>query len=221
MIKNPPEAMLDALPLAPRNPLPLKQQLTAIRIFHTGCETLRDAGGPVTRIKAGPQWLVPEIVVVTSPQGAHDVLGRSDAIVERTRVHGEMRSLIGANLFDVMHDEWLPKRRQLQPLFTKKRVQGYGGQMAHAAETVAQGWRPGTEVDLDAECRTLTLRALGSSVLGLDLDAESDRIGEPLRVMLAHVADRGVAPVRLPGWVPTPARVRARAASAVVRDLAA
>jgi cytochrome P450 len=221
MTKNPQEAMLDALPVAPRNPLPLKQQLTAIRIFHTGCETLRDAGGPVTRIEAGPRWLVPEIVVVTSPQGAHDVLGRSDAIVERTRVHGEMRSLIGANLFDVMHDEWLPKRRQLQPLFTKKRVQGYGGQMSHAADSVAEGWRPGTEIDLDAECRKLTLRALGSSVLGLDLDAESDRIGEPLRVMVAHVADRGVAPVRLPGRVSTPARMRARAASAVLRDLAA
>jgi cytochrome P450 len=221
MIQKSHEAMLDALPLAPRNPLPLKQQLKAIRMFHSGCETLRDAGGPVTRIKAGPRWLVPEIVVVTSPQGAHDVLGRSDAVLERTRIHSEMRSLIGANLFDVMHDEWLPKRRRLQPLFTKKRVQGYGGQMAHAAETVAQGWQSGTEVDLDAECRKLALRALGSSVLGLNLDAEADRIGKPLRVMLEHVADRGVAPVRFPGWVPTPARVRARAASAVLRDVAA
>jgi cytochrome P450 len=221
MIKDALPGALDALPLAPRNPLPLKQQLTAIRSFHTGCETLRDAGGPVTRIKAGPRWLVPEIVVVTSPQGAHDVLGRSDAVVERTRIHREMRSLIGANLFDVMHDEWLPKRRRLQPLFTKKRVQGYGGQMAHAAETAAQGWQSGTEIDLDAECRKLALRALGSSVLGLNLDDEADRIGKPLRVMLEHVADRGVAPVRLPGWVPTPARVRARAASAVLRDVAA
>jgi cytochrome P450 len=221
MIKDALPGALDALPLAPRNPLPLKQQLKEIRMFHTGCETLRNAGGPVTRIKAGPRWLVPEIVVVTSPQGAHDVLGRSDAVVERTRVHSEMRNLIGANLFDVMHDEWLPKRRRLQPLFTKKRVQAYGGHMAHAAETVAEGWGPRAEVDLDAECRKLALRALGSSVLGLRLDAEADRIGPPLRVMLKHVGDRGVAPVRFPGWVPTPARVRARAASAALRDLAA
>ena len=54
-------------------------------MFHTGCETLRNAGGPVTRIKAGPRWLVPEIVVVTSPQGAHDVLGRSDAVIKGRR----------------------------------------------------------------------------------------------------------------------------------------
>jgi hypothetical protein len=38
-----------ALPLAPRNPLPYLQQIKAARFFHTGCEALRDAGGPVTR----------------------------------------------------------------------------------------------------------------------------------------------------------------------------
>ena len=35
--------------------------------------------------------------------------------------------MIGANLFDVPHDEWLPRRRLLQPLFTKKHVREYGG----------------------------------------------------------------------------------------------
>ena len=42
------------LPLAPRNPLPLWQTMSVLRNFHTGPEILRDAGGPVTRIKLGP-----------------------------------------------------------------------------------------------------------------------------------------------------------------------
>ncbi|WP_064751525.1 cytochrome P450 [Mycobacterium sp. URHB0044] len=221
MTENTRETVLDALPLAPRNPMPLRQQIKALRMFHSGPEVLRDAGGPVTRIKLAPKWLAPVIVVTTSPQGAHDVLGRSDAITERTRTHTEMRSLIGPNLFDVPHDEWLPRRRLLQPLFTKKHVRGYGGHMAQAADGIAESWPDGGDVDLDAECRKLTLRALGRSVLGIDLDAQSDRIAEPLRVMLQHVADRTAAPVRLPGWVPTRARRRAYAASATLRDLAA
>src|SRR5882757_10766452 len=105
---------VDSLPLPPQNPLPFRQQLRAIRQFHTGCEVLRDAGGPVTRLKLGPKWLMPRIVVATSPQAGHDILGVSDAITERTQMHAEMRSLIGANLFDVPHDEWLPRRRILQ-----------------------------------------------------------------------------------------------------------
>jgi cytochrome P450 len=57
--------------------------------------------------------------MVTSPQGGHDMLSRSDAVMERVPTHAEMRRLIGRNLFDVEHDEWLPMRRALQPVFTK------------------------------------------------------------------------------------------------------
>jgi cytochrome P450 len=208
------------LPLAPRSPLPVGEQIKALRRFHTGCERLRDAGGPVTRVALAPRWLLPEIVVTTSPRGIHDVLSRSPDVVERTRIHDEMRALIGANLFDVTHNEWLPRRRLLQPLFTKKRVCTYGNEMAQAAEAIVSGWQAGGEVDLDRESRRLTLRALGRSILGLDLDDQTDRIGEPLRIMLQYVADRGAAPMRSPGWLPTPARKRARAASATLRDMA-
>ncbi|MBY0289661.1 MAG: hypothetical protein K2X52_21365 [Mycobacteriaceae bacterium] len=46
--------------------------------------------------------------------------------------------------------------------------------MFHAAATVAARWPDGGEVDLDAQCRTLTMRALGRSVLGLDLDERAE-----------------------------------------------
>lgn len=208
------------LPLPPRNPLPYRSQLRALRTFHTGFEVLRDAGGPVTRIKLAPRWLVPEVVVVTSPRGGRDVLGRTEAYVEKTRSHREMQYVLGSNLFDLMHDEWLPRRRTLQPLFTKRHVQVFGGHMAQAAQGIAEGWSEGAHIDLDAECRRLTLRALGRSVLGLDLDQRADALGEPLRTVLEYIADRSTAPVRSPRWLPTPARARARRAATVLRELA-
>src|SRR6201999_1895110 len=79
------------LPLAPKNPLPYLRQIKAIRTYHTGVETLRDAGGPVTRLVLAPKWLMPAAVIVTSPQGARDVLGRTGAHVDKTRVHEEVR----------------------------------------------------------------------------------------------------------------------------------
>lgn len=209
-----------ALPLAPRSPLPVREQLAALRTYHTGCEKFRAAGGPVTRVKLAPKWLMPEIVVTTSPQGIHDVLGLCPGVTERTRIHDEMRGLIGANLFDVTYADWVPRRRLLQPLFTKKHVKSYGSHMAQAAETIASSWATGRDVDLDLECRRLTLRALGRSVLGLDLDDQADRIAEPLRIMLQYIADRGATPVRLPSWLPTPARRRACQASRELRELA-
>jgi hypothetical protein len=104
-------ADISLLPLAPKNPLPYRQQLSCLRAFHIGMETLRDAGGSVTRLELAPKWLMPPIVIATSPQGGHDILGRSDAFVEKTIVRHELRHLLGANLFHLTHQPWLPRRR--------------------------------------------------------------------------------------------------------------
>lgn len=215
------ETDVSALPLPPKNPLSRRAQLRAIRYPYTGCEVLRDAGGPVTRLTLAPSWLMPMVVVVTSPRGGHDMLSRSDAVMERVPTHLEMRRLIGDNLFDVGHDEWLPMRRALQPLFTKKQVAMFAGHMAEAAETAVGRWAGNGVIDLDAQCRTLTLRALGRSVLGVDLDAQAERVAGSLNIALRYIADRGLRPMRVPWWLPTPARRRARAAAAVLRELTA
>lgn len=210
---------VESLPLAPVNPMSPLKAMAALRRFHTGIEELRDAGGPVSRIKLGPSWLVPELLVVASPRGAHDVLGAHAATVERTRMHDELRQSIGQNLFVSRYDAWLPRRRILQPLFTKKNVRGFGGHMAQAAENIAASWGSG-DIDLDVQCRRLTMRVLGRSVLGLDLDAEADRFAEPLAVVLKYIADRGMAPANLPRWVPTRKNRRARAAAKTLRVVA-
>lgn len=216
-----PKRDVAALPLAPKNPLPYRERLKAIREFHTGTNKLRDAGGPVTRVTLGPRWLIPPIVLATSPQGIRDILSVRDGSVDKTSaVATELRRLLGGNLFVLPHTEWLPRRRTLQPVFTRQRVRQFGGHMAEAAEIVCATWREGAEIDLDAQCRTLTLRALGRSVLGLNLDERSDAIAEPLRVATSYAVRRALRPLRAPAWMPTPARRRARAAAAAIRELA-
>ncbi len=211
------------LPLAPKNPLRYRDRLRAVRSFIDGHQELLDAGGHVTRIVFGPQWLVPTAVLIASPQGARDVLGRSDEVADRggTTTAIQLRRLMGGNLLVLPHREWLPRRRTLQPMFTKQRIAHYAGDMAAAAQTVVDGWRDGATLDLDTECRSLTLRALGRSVLGLDLDARADAIGQALRPALSWIADRGIRPVNLPQWVPTAGQQRARKGNATLHRLAA
>jgi hypothetical protein len=78
--------------------------------------------------------------------------------------------------------------------------------MVEAAETIAHEWGQNATVDLDTEARRLTMRVLGRSVLGMDLDTRAEALGEPLNIALAYVADRGMRPIRAPHWLPTPAR---------------
>lgn len=220
MVTNVEKANLRLLPRAPINPLPYRHQIRALRAFHSGFAALRDAGGPVTRLHLAPKWMMPEVVIVTSPQGAHDVLGRSGAHLEKTVVHQEVRNLVGGNLFTLTYDPWLPRRRSLQPVFTKRRVCDFAGHMAQAADTVVGGWPDDTDVDLDTECRRLTLRALGRSVLGQDLDERTSEFADSMRVAMGYASDRSLRPLRAPVWLPTPARRRARAASSTMRRVA-
>ncbi|MDA2893006.1 cytochrome P450 [Mycolicibacterium sp. BiH015] len=214
------EPAVDALPPVPLNPLPRQRQIAALRDFHTGPEVLRDAGGPVTQLRLAPRWLMPPVVVATSPRGIRDILGRPGGLVDKTVVHAEMRHLLGNNLFDLEHDAWLPRRRAVQSVFTKKRVEEFGSHMSQAAETISGGWADGAEIDLDAQCRRLTLRALGRSVLGIDLDTRADSIAAPIEIALSYLANRTTSPVKPPRWLATPARRRACAAGAVLRELA-
>jgi cytochrome P450 len=212
-----------ALPLAPRNPLPYWRRLTAARQFDTGLELLRESGGSVTRTVLGPRWITPPLVFVSSPQGAHDVLARTDAFAERaaTAISLEIRRLLGDNLLVVPHHEWLPRRRALQPIFTKQHVSQFAGHMADVAEQLADRWAMGAAVDLDAECRALTLRALGLSILATDLADRTEVVGAALRIGGKWAADRGLRPVNPPLWWPTRAQRGARAASAGLHALAA
>ena len=212
---------VSSLPLAPINPLPYRQRVEALRTFHTGPERLRDAGGPVTRFTLGPRWLMPPMVMVTSPRGIHDVLSiKDDSVDKTTPIFDEMRAILGANLANLPHASWVSRRRTIQPVFTKQAVSEFGGHMAEAAEAVAQTWGDDAIVDLDAHARTLTLRALGRSVLGINLEEHDDAVEEPLRVALTYAITRATRPVRVPRWLPTPARRRARAASAKVHGVA-
>ena len=196
---------IGALTLAPKNPLPYWRQLKALRSYIDGIQALLDAGGPINRLVLGPKWLLPNGVLIATPQGARDLLGRSDEVADRGRARPmvEMRALMGDNLLNLPHQQWLPRRRTLQRVFTKRQVARYAGHMAAAAQAATDDWRDGAIVDLDTECRKLTLRALGRSVLGMDLDERADEVGRALRTSLTWVADHAARPVNPPRWLPT------------------
>ena len=140
---------VSALPLAPKNPLSIRLLLRAVRNLDAGQDVLRDAGGTVTRIQFGPKWLAPPVVAVFSPAGIRDVLGRNDTYAERCLVHEEVQYLAGDSLFVLPNEPWLPRKRALQPVFTKPNVRSFGGHMSRAAQALCESWPESGEVDLD------------------------------------------------------------------------
>jgi Cytochrome P450 len=125
------------------------RKLEALRNFHTGPGKVRDTSGPVATLTLGPRWLILRMVLVTSPQGARDVLaGTSEAIDKGVMPHVQSRSLWGRNLFNMAREQWQPRRRTLQP-FTKKHVATFAGHMADTACQLVTEWARAGQVDLD------------------------------------------------------------------------
>ena len=207
-----------ALPLAPKNPLPVRQLLKLVRRLDTGQEVIRDAGGPVTRIQFAPKKVYPPIVAVMSPNGMRDVLARSDAS-DRCIYHDEVRNMAGDSLFVLPNEGWRPRKRALQPVFTRQNVRSFGGHMSGAAQVFVDRWPLGGDVDLDVECRRVAMQSLGRSVLGIDLNERADTIARCMHVASSYTADRALRPVRAPRWLPTPARRRARRAVAEMKNI--
>ena len=136
------------------------------------------------------------------------------------RARGSER-LAGDSLFVLPNEPWLPRKRALQPVFTKPNVRNFGGHMSRAAHALCETWPASGEVNLDVDCRRATMRSLGRSVLGLDLNDRDDVIAEHMHVASSYTADRALRPMRAPRWLPTPARSRARAAVAALRKVTA
>lgn len=210
------ESSIEAVPIAPDVPMGYLDRLRAIQTFHTGIARIRDVGGRVTMVRLGPSWLVPRFAVVTSPQGAHDVLAGSDGAFDKEMiVHVENRTF-GDNLFNLSHQRWVARRRALQPVFTKKQVGRYAGHMADVAAATADELASRGTVDLDAAMRRLTLQVLGRSVLGIELGVRAEDLGPSILRLLKWNTARALRPVRAPLWFPTPARQRMRLALAAV-----
>lgn len=129
---------LGSLPLVPRNPLPLRELVKLVRRLDTGQEVIRAAGGSVTRIQLGPAAVVPPIVAVMSPEGMRDVLGRNDSSTDRCIIHDEVRGIAGDSLFVLPNEQWRPRKRALQPVFTRASVRDFGGHMARAAQEIGR-----------------------------------------------------------------------------------
>lgn len=220
-------ATTDASPLTaagppPRTTVPYLRLVRDAPKLATVYEEMRDTTGPVTRVILGPRAVIPPFVVVTSPGGAREVLSAQGVFDKEGLFFDEVRGLFGVNVFDAASAEWKPRRRTLQPLFTRSHVASFATHMGSAAEDLAArlATSPGT-VDLDGAARRLTLAVLGRTLFGHPLDEQALTIGRHVERALRHVKNRTFVPLRAPAWSPSYPRRRARRSEMLLRALIA
>lgn len=171
--------------------------------------------GDLVRITAGPPGMRAELYCVFSPEGAQQVLASEAANFRKDNpFYQEVRESFGNGLLTSQDEDYLRQRRLVQPLFTRRRVDGYAGAVAAETEAVIAAWGEALDgvVDVSDEMMHLALRAVARILFGTDVEATADVVARCFPVITDYVLRRGYSPVNIPrGW-PTPDNRRAAAA---------
>ncbi|MGY1499382.1 cytochrome P450 [Streptomyces sp. QTS52] len=176
--------------------------------------------GDVVRVTAGPPGLRTVMYCVFSPEGAQQVLATQATNFRKDNVfYEELRQTGGNGLLTSQDDVYLRQRRLIQPLFTKKRVDGYAATITSEAEATAERWRNRPDVDVVREMDRLALRTVSRVLFGADVEAAVDVIHANFPVISAYITGRAYSPLRLPRTWPTPSNRRAEAATRAVYEV--
>ncbi|WP_405791018.1 cytochrome P450 [Streptomyces sp. NBC_00029] len=171
--------------------------------------------GDLVRISAGPPGMRAELYCVFSPAGAQQVLATDAARFRKdNRFYQEVRESFGNGLLTSQDEDYLRQRRLVQPLFTRRRVDGYAEAIAAETASVISAWGGAVDgvVDVSDEMMHLALRAVARILFGTDVEATADVVAECFPVITDYVLRRGYSPANIPRHWPTPGNRRAAAA---------
>ena len=186
--------------------------------------------GDVVRFVFGPPGLRSSLYALFHPDGVRHVLATAADRHRKDNVwYDEFRWAFGDGLASSQDERWRRQRRFVQPIFTRRRIDGYAAEMAAEAFQLVERWRPvaaceGT-VDLHAAMSDLTLRVVGRVVFGASVEPAMSVFRRAVPSLGEHALRRAYLPVRPPRSWPTPGNLRAaraqRALYAVCDELIA
>ncbi|RKE22408.1 cytochrome P450 [Streptomyces sp. TLI_171] len=178
--------------------------------------------GDVVRIQAGPPGLRAQIYLVSSPEGAQQVLATESANFRKDNVfYGEIRDSFGNGLLTSQDEDYLRQRRLVQPLFTRRRVDNYADAIGLETEALAARWAdsPDGVVDLAEEMNRFALRTVSRILFGQDVEQAVETVHHAFPILGAFVRNRGFSPLRLPREWPLPGHRKALAAERALYEV--
>ena len=129
---------------------------------------LADNYGPVTQLRFAH---VPQIVI-THPDGARHVLQKNNRnyLKEQQFMDVTRTALLsGDDLFTSDGQEWLKRRRLMQPAFHRKVVAQFGEVIRTETERMLATWRSGQVIEIEQAMMDVTMGTIGQTMLSRNI----------------------------------------------------
>lgn len=115
--------------------------------------------------------------LLNHPDLARDLLVNSNSKFVKGRALQRAKMLLGEGLLTSEGEAHLRQRRMIQPAFHRDRIASYAQTMSGEAVRIRKEWRNGSTLDIDREMMRLTLRIVGRTLFGVDVDGDAEDVG--------------------------------------------
>ncbi|MEQ1841003.1 MAG: cytochrome P450, partial [Verrucomicrobiales bacterium] len=165
--------------------LMLRDPLAALAKAKARFGSLFAIGNPLPFFRGGRRF----VMAVGAPFN-REVLGRTDTFRPGGQVmggpKGSAQNRIRAGIFMMYGEKHCSHRRQMQPPFQKSAVAGYADSMTRLIDQVIDRWRPGEDVDMYREMRTLSNWVAAHLLFGNEDFASSIELGDTIERWLNY-----------------------------------
>lgn len=148
---------------------------------------------------------------VNTPELVAEVVLRQASSFNKSPLYKKvMFQYLGNGLLNSDGEFWKRQRKLAQPAFHTGRISAYADIMVNYTDAMVSRWQSGEIRNTAEDMMRLTLFIVAKTLFDADVRDEAREIGDALEVMLHDVSEATRKVVRLPEWVPTPARARTR-----------
>jgi len=157
------------------------------------------------------------LLMVNDPEGVrHILLDNANNYVKSDQAVKRVRPVAGNGLLTAEGASWKFQRRTAAPIFQMRKVAGFTPEMTAATQAMLSRWSAkgeGAVIDIGAEMMRLTFDIISRTVFSNEITTDYGKIAHSMATYLDNLGRITIPDVMgLPGWVPTPGRLRARPA---------
>ncbi|HFC12793.1 MAG TPA: cytochrome P450 [Anaerolineae bacterium] len=171
--------------------------------------------GPVVSLRFGPA----NMVFVTDADIAQHIFQTNNR--NYLKEHNLVKVLeTGGDtiLFTAEKEEWMWRRRLMQPAFHRKQIATFCDVIVEETEALLAGWQDNTLVDVDAAMKHLTMMVIGKTMFNVDMAGDSAELKAAYGRFSEFIINRTRHLIKPPLWIPTKANRQFVAGQAVIQD---